>query len=64
MQQQRRLWLSDEESFATHWDCFPEDQRQEAIALYARLLAKAAVKRKVEKRASQPGREEVSHEQK
>ena len=64
MQQQRCLWLPDEPGFAALWDYFPEDQRHKAIALYARLLARAAVNRRVEERASLLGPEEVSHEQK
>ena len=64
MQRQRCLWLADEPEFAALWAYFPEDQRQKAIALYARLLAKAAVNRRVETRVSEPGPAEVSHEQK
>jgi hypothetical protein len=62
VQQQRCLWIPDEERFAALWDHFREDQRQEVIALYARLLARASVIRRVEKRGSLQGPVEVSHE--
>jgi len=43
MPQQRRLPFPEETALESLWEHFPEPNRQELVALYARLLARLAI---------------------
>jgi len=43
MPQQRRLPFPEETALEDLWEHFPEANRQELVALYARLLAQIAI---------------------